>query len=644
MDRATRDPAPPGPEDPTDQEAPVPNATRPGDVLGDRYRLVDLLAESGEGRFWRGYDTVLERDVAVHVIGADDARAPGLMSAARQSAAVADRRVLRVLDVDTTDDVCFVVNEWSWGVSLDQVVASGLTLGPRRAAFLVGEVARAVAAAHTAGVTHGRLNPENVLVDKVGHVRVIGFCVDAALHGVAPDGDQRAARGRDLADLAGLLYCALTGRWAGASGSAVPRAPAEHGSVLRPRQVRAGIPRPLDLLCDVVLHPGAPPPRDVVADFGSARAIHDYLLEFVGDTGSMAQALLASLPPLREEGPITLPPLPDPPPHEPRRAAQPDQPSDQRPPRESVAIEEVPTEAGMPIFDDVLDDVSWLERRSTPAPPPPPFEEPPERPLFAAEDTRTPRVPVDDPAPTPAEDYWPWESDHGRGPLSAVSSGIGRIRAATTGTLSAVPDGEPVPGRSWLRLAALLTLAVLVGVGVLYALNRNGDGGSDPAAPSGGESGTTSAARLTGLTATAFDPFDTGGDGENDSQAPLAVDGDPATAWSTSGYNDQLGPPPGLKTGVGLVVDLGAERTVASVALRFVGQPTTVSLYLLPRPPTSQESLEPVATGTADTTTLTLTPDDAAAGRYLVVWLTALPRDGDGRYRGQVAEVVVRGE
>ena len=102
----------------------MPNSIRPGDVLADRYRLVDLLNESGGGRFWRAHDKVLERHVALHVIPADDERAAGLLEAARQSATVHDRRVLRVLDADQTDEVCYVVNEWGAGASLDIMVAT----------------------------------------------------------------------------------------------------------------------------------------------------------------------------------------------------------------------------------------------------------------------------------------------------------------------------------------------------------------------------------------------------------------------------------------------------------------------------------------------------------------------------------------
>ena len=64
----------------------MPEHTRPGDVLADRYRLTDLLTESQGGRFWRAFDSVLQRDVAVHIIAMSDERAPLLRAAARRSA------------------------------------------------------------------------------------------------------------------------------------------------------------------------------------------------------------------------------------------------------------------------------------------------------------------------------------------------------------------------------------------------------------------------------------------------------------------------------------------------------------------------------------------------------------------------------
>ena len=115
-----------------------------GDELAGRYRLEDLLAENGSGRFWRAHDLVLHRAVAVHVLAADDERAEAVLSAARSAGPVINRRLLRVLDAEIADGRCYVVNEWGQGDSLDILLTREGPLAPRRAAWLVSEVADSI--------------------------------------------------------------------------------------------------------------------------------------------------------------------------------------------------------------------------------------------------------------------------------------------------------------------------------------------------------------------------------------------------------------------------------------------------------------------------------------------------------------------
>src|SRR3954454_5574246 len=284
------------------RSCPVVEHTRPGEVMADRYRLTDLLTESKGGKFWRAFDSVLQRDVAVHIIPCEDTRAVLLREAARTSATVVDRRMLRVLDIDEAAERCFVVNEWGNGTSLDILLADGEPLSPPVAAWIVAETADTLALAHEAKVAHGRLVPENILIDTDGAVRLIGFAVDAALHGL-PAGRVST----DVADLVGLLYAAMTGKWAGVSRSVVTAAPSTHGHVLRPRQVRAGIPRDLDSLCEYVLNHGG----DTEV---TAAMLADSLRDFLGPSASAAEAWLARIEhPQRGEGMVVLPPLADPP-------------------------------------------------------------------------------------------------------------------------------------------------------------------------------------------------------------------------------------------------------------------------------------------------------------------------------------------
>jgi hypothetical protein len=623
----------------------VPEHTRPGDVLADRYKLTDLLTESGGGRFWRAFDSVLQRDVAVHIIACSDDRAPLLRAAARTSATVLDRRMLRVLDIDEAEEGCFVVNEWGSGTSLDIMLADGEPLSPTVSAWIVAEVADTLALAHDAGVAHGRLVPENVLIDQDGAVRLIGFAVDAALHGLPP-----GRISTDLVDLVGLLYAALTGRWAGISRSVVAAAPSQHGRVLRPRQVRAGIPRTLDALCDHVLNQGGG--VDV-----NAALVSDSLRDFLGPSATSAEAWLARIDHHRGgDTTVVLPPLPDPPVRDPDFATDPV--PDPRPEPSPVAdrldgtdtaeteapADALATQAGMPIFHDDKDEVTWLSRRNEPAPPPPPFEPAPERPLFAPDpaDGQPARRPRAAPAghTAAAGGFWPWEG-------GATGTGSGLLPAYVDDD-DREDDRNP-PGSSMLRLALVVAACLLVLIGSVIAFNL-GRGRSPLGAVQNSPSSKPTTSRtsagaapdriITGITARDFDPQGNP-PSENPAEAARAVDGNPATAWSTLTYTQNFGPG-GLKTGVGLVLDLGASHRVSEVDLTLIGSPTGVSIYVTKTPPTGVQGLTPSGTSTVTGARSSVTLDPAPTGRYVIVWLTSLPKVSGG-FRGQVAEAVVKG-
>ncbi len=623
-----------------------------GDVLADRYRLDDLLAESGGGRFWRAHDQVLHRAVAVHVLAADDDRAEQLLDAARTAGPVADRRLLRVLDADVIDGRCYVVNEWGHGDSLDNLLVREGPLAPRRAAWLVAEVADSIAEAHAVGLAHGRLAPENILIDQHGQVRIIGFGVDAALHGLPP---RRISV--DEIDLVALLYCALTGKWPGISDSPLPPAPEEHGTVLRPRRVRAGIPRLLDAICVQGISPeGGDAPGDL-----TARSLADQLHGYVGDlTGTHIAVPVArdttpspektqeSTQESPEEAPDeATPAVPDPAPA-PTQSAPPAAPAPVPP------AADLPTQAGMPVFHDD-DEVDWLRARSEPVTPPPPLADVPPKPLFAPDPPEGQPVRRPRPGTRAAEadpEYWPWDSSRDSSRDSAVRPPAGRDTGSWAssswsgdrwGTGEGTDDtGEQVPGRNWIRLAMIVAVGVLVMVAAVAAYQL----GLKPPAPDDDDpaqsSETPSVAEptpFTDLVAVDFDPQGAEPREENPDQVPNVLDGDATTSWTTSTYKQNFGPG-GLKNGVGLIVDLGAAKGVRQVTVSTEGE-TSLAAYVTTTAPTGIAGLTPIGTasGSGD---LTISVDEAVSGQFVTVWLTLLPAV-DGGFRGTLTEVQVLG-
>lgn len=618
---------------------------RAGDVLAGRYRMVDLLGEAEGGWFWCAHDEILHRPVAVHLLDDSDDRAAVLMDAARRAAALNDRRNLRVLDADSSDGVAYVVNEWGQGESLDLVLAADGPMAPERAAWLVAEVADTIARAHAAGVSHDHLLPEHVLIDDHGEIRIIGLAVDAALHGVPV---HRAAE--DVTHLGALLYAALTGKWPGPGVSAVAEAPSEHGKVLRPRQVRAGIPRALDRICDEMLiggdHSrslglGSMLGQRAEHDLTTAAGVREALEEFLGE-GAGAQAGVDQPDPGAHgaNGPYTngrrvpapiMPPVPTPAEGMRFPGSRPPQETAAAPEEPSASPVDLPTEAGMPVFHD--EDVEWLRARAHKPAPPPEFEQPEERPLYAPETPESAaarRARPQQSVPRSPDEYWPWDSSGGPPTGSGNDSGF------------LPPVGPPVPGRSWLRLAWIVGVGALLLLGLVAAYQLGVGSGDEPPPSDQTQSGTPtvgSGDQILPLTAVDFDPQGDTNE-ENGESAPLAVDGDPGTAWPTQTYKQQFGPG-GLKTGVGLLLDLGGDQQVSQVQVTVRGGETAAQVYLSDGEPSSLEGLEPVGAAAGDGV-VTISFDAPANATHVVVWLTRIP-GGAGAFRGEITEIEVFG-
>ena len=126
---------------------------------------------------------------------------------------------------------------------------------------------------------------------------------------------------------------------------------------------------------------------------------------------------------------------------------------------------------------------------------------------------------------------------------------------------------------------------------------------------------------------------------ENNEQAPRAIDRDPATVWSTEGYNDQTF---GTKTGVGLILRTDAPARIAS--LRIEGSTGWKGAVYVTDTDPSAATGPPESGGIPVDVASSPTKVDLgnATGSYVLIWITDLG-PASGRHRVEIAELSLSG-
>ena len=262
-----------------------------GLLLQGRYRLGSLVASGGMAQVWEGTDEVLRRRVAVkilhHHLAADASFVTRFRHEAVAAARLAHPGIVAIYDTCSDNGVEAIVMELVQGRTLRDRLDDPVPIDPWQAAGLAAQVAEALEAAHRAGLVHRDVKPANVLLCEDGRVKVADFGIAKAIADadltqpglmvgtakyLAPEqvrGEPVDAR-TDIYSLGVVLYEMLCGRAPFTADTDAATALARlTRDPLRPRQVRANVPRALE---DVVGKAMAREPADRYATASDLRA------------------------------------------------------------------------------------------------------------------------------------------------------------------------------------------------------------------------------------------------------------------------------------------------------------------------------------------------------------------------------------
>jgi serine/threonine protein kinase len=162
-----------------------------GSVLGNQYRLVEVIGEGGMGLIYRARQELVGRDVAVKVLrsqfATDETAVARFVNEARIISQLRHPNTIRLYDYQRMPNKSFfIVTEFLQGGSLQDAITG--PMGIDRVLGIAEQICGSLSEAHEAGIIHRDLKPANIFLDRVAgddHVKVLDFGIAKLTQGSA---------------------------------------------------------------------------------------------------------------------------------------------------------------------------------------------------------------------------------------------------------------------------------------------------------------------------------------------------------------------------------------------------------------------------------------------------------------------------
>lgn len=150
-----------------------------GEILGDRYELLEQVGEGGMAIVYKARCNKLNRYVAVKILKAEYSDNEEIVSKFKKEATaiakLSDNNIVNVLDVGTQGDTNYIVMELVNGKTLKEVIEQFGKVSYETAITIAIQVAKALDCAHKNNIIHRDIKPQNILVTEDGLVKVTDF-------------------------------------------------------------------------------------------------------------------------------------------------------------------------------------------------------------------------------------------------------------------------------------------------------------------------------------------------------------------------------------------------------------------------------------------------------------------------------------
>jgi len=150
-----------------------------GSTFAGRYQIIEELGKGGMGRVYKVFDTKIKEKVALKLIkpeiASDKETIERFSNELRLSRRIGHRNVCKMFDIGEAEGAHFITMEYVHGEDLKSMIRMSGTLSIGMVLSVGKQVCDGLAEAHSLGVVHRDLKPQNIMIDKGGNAKIMDF-------------------------------------------------------------------------------------------------------------------------------------------------------------------------------------------------------------------------------------------------------------------------------------------------------------------------------------------------------------------------------------------------------------------------------------------------------------------------------------
>ena len=157
-----------------------------GQKINDRYEIIRSIGEGGMANVYLGYDTILDRNVAIKVLrgdlSGDEKFVRRFQREALSASSLAHPNIVEMYDVGEDNGLYYIVMEYIEGKTLKQLLKKRGSLTLSEAIDIILQITDGIAHAHDSYIIHRDLKPQNIMIKDDGQIKITDFGIAMALN------------------------------------------------------------------------------------------------------------------------------------------------------------------------------------------------------------------------------------------------------------------------------------------------------------------------------------------------------------------------------------------------------------------------------------------------------------------------------